>query len=372
MKNYQEFISELNKYEKETVKKARGLFIKQLGIKKYVQKGLSKLNKANPFMASNAHARSMPENPYVSPRRESENVIKRFQDTEPGQKGAGNRVDPKTGKVTQYDVTKVRHDDARGLSKRKTANIEKILRKSGNKVEADVIRNIGGSADKRLYKPPFSGTELERASRQMDIFPKNKLGAPTTETIPKGKIPEPSKVNPPPTFKPPKGSVGAMKTTKTPNFITKGRNLLNKVSKIKNKKAAALAFGAGALAGGIAAYRNRNRNKVDEGKITSSPYINKETGIEDKNWDGTVKAGPTIHFGGKRKGKYPNNILDLKDDDPLKKQYFNEPETKEYFKNNPTIKMKFYGEDEPRTYTNPYKKKGTSALESKPGQMPAG
>jgi len=113
-------------------------------------------------------------------------------------------------------------------------------------------------------------------------------------------------------------------------------------------------------------------NKTFESKITSSPYINKETGIEDKNWDGTVKAGPTIHFGGKRKGKYPNNILDLKDDDPLKKQYFNEPETKEYFKNNPTIKMKFYGEDEPRTYTNPYKKKGTSALESKPGQMPAG
>tara|TARA_B100000212_G_scaffold223609_1_gene169633 strand:- start:397 stop:753 length:357 start_codon:yes stop_codon:yes gene_type:complete len=110
----------------------------------------------------------------------------------------------------------------------------------------------------------------------------------------------------------------------------------------------------------------------EQNKITSSPYINKETGIEDKNWDGTVKAGPTIHFGGKRKGKYPNNILDLKDDNPLKKQYFNEPETKEYFKNNPTIKMRFYGEKEPRTYTNPYKKKGTSALESKPGQMPAG
>ena len=62
----------------------------------------------------------------------------------------------------------------------------------------------------------------------------------------------------------------------------------------------------------------------------------------------------------------------MKDDDPIKKQYFNEPETKEYFKNNPTIKMKFYGEDEPRTYTNPYKKRGTSALESKPGRLPPG
>ena len=117
-------------------------------------------------------------------------------------------------------------------------------------------------------------------------------------------------------------------------------------------------------------------NKTFESKITSSPYINKETGIEDKNWDGTVKAGPTIHFGGKRKNKYPNNILDLKDDDPLKKQYFNEPETKEYFKNNPTIKMKFYGEDEPRTYTNPYKKsepkKGVSAINAPKGVFPKG
>ena len=117
-------------------------------------------------------------------------------------------------------------------------------------------------------------------------------------------------------------------------------------------------------------------NKTFESKITSSPYINKDTGIEDKNWDGTVKAGPTIHFGGKRKGKYPNNILDLKDDDPLKKQYFNEPETKKYFKNNPTIKMKFYGEDEPRTYTNPYKKseqkKGVSAINAPKGVFPKG
>ena len=115
----------------------------------------------------------------------------------------------------------------------------------------------------------------------------------------------------------------------------------------------------------------------EQSKLTSSPFINKDTGIEDKNWDGTVKAGPTIHFGGKRKGKYPNNILDLKDDNPLKRQYFNEPETIEYFKNNPTIKMRFYGENEPRTYTNPYinKKvveKGTSALKSKTGDLPPG
>ena len=112
----------------------------------------------------------------------------------------------------------------------------------------------------------------------------------------------------------------------------------------------------------------------EQSKITSSPYINKDTGIEDKNWDGTVKAGPQIHFNDKRKGRYPNNVLDLSDDNPIKIDYFKQKETKEYFKNNPTIKMKFYGEDEPRTYTNPYinKKKGTSALESKPGKLPPG
>ena len=358
MKNYQEFISELNKYEKETVKKARGLFIKQLGIKKYVQKGLSKLNKANPFMASNAYARSMPENPYVSPRRESENVIKRFQDTEPGQKGAGNRVDPRTGRVTQYDVTKVRHDDARGLSKRKIANIEKILRGSGNKVEADVIRDVGGSADKRLYKPPFSGTELERASRQMDIFPKNKLGAPTTETIPKGKIPEPpAKVNPPSTFKPPKGSVGAMKTTKTPNFISKGRNLLSKVSKIKNKKAAALAFGVGALAGGIAAYRNRKSINEDESK---NPYLDSKG--RDKG--GVYGQNPPIPKG------YPRDIMDS-DNVELKNKYFREKDVMNYFRNQGNkIKQTFETSKGPitREYSNPFVNQ--KASQSK--RLPAG
>ena len=85
-------------------------------------------------------------------------------------------------------------------------------------------------------------------------------------------------------------------------------------------------------------------------KITKNPAINPETGIEKKNWAGNVETGPDIH-GLKSGNKYPNNIMDLPDSNKLKKQYFNEPETKKYFKSNPKIKMQFYMEKEPRTYT---------------------
>ena len=78
-------------------------------------------------------------------------------------------------------------------------------------------------------------------------------------------------------------------------------------------------------------------------KITKNPYVDSVTGVEKKNWAGNVETGPDIH-GLKSGNKYPNNIMDLPDSSKLKKQYFNEPETKKYFKNNPKIKMQFYME----------------------------
>ena len=110
-------------------------------------------------------------------------------------------------------------------------------------------------------------------------------------------------------------------------------------------------------------------------KIYKNPAIDPETGVEKKNWAGNVETGPDIH-GLKSGNKYPNNIMDLPDSSKLKKQYFNEPETKKYFKNNPKIKMQFYMEKEPRTYTNPYKKskpkKGVSAINAPKGVFPKG
>ena len=252
MKNFNTLLNELNKYEKETVKQARQIFLKDLGYKKYKELGLNKKSSLKAFEKEASRQRNNPRNPYVSPRRESENVIAAFQDTEPGQKGRGNRVDPETGKVTRYDPTKVRQDELRGVSKKKSADIGKIMRKTGDKQIDSVYKNIGGSQSRRIYQPAFSGTELEKAAREMDMFPKTKIGSPTLASIPKGKIPEPPKI-PPTTFKPPKGTVGAMRNT------FKAKPLFKRVISTlrKNPKAMAGAFAIGAGVGAINAFRNR-------------------------------------------------------------------------------------------------------------------
>ena len=252
MKDFNTLLNELNKYEKDTVKKARAFFIKDLGHKKYKELGLDKKSSLKAFEKEATRQRNNPRNPYVSPRRESENVIGAFQDNEPGQKGRGNRVDPETGKVSRYDPTKVRQDELRGVSKKKSADIGKIMRKTGDKQLDSVYKNIGGSQSRRIYQPAFSGTELEKAAREMDMFPKTKIGSPTLASIPKGKIPEPPKI-PPTTFKPPKGTVGAMRNT------FKAKPLFKRVmSKLgRNPKALAGAFAIGAGVGAINAFRNR-------------------------------------------------------------------------------------------------------------------
>ena len=252
MKNFNTLLNELNKFEKNQVKKSRAEMLRLLSHKKYKELGLDKKSSLKAFEKEATRQRNNPRNPYVSPRRESENVIGAFQDNEPGQKGRGNRVDPETGKVTRYDPTKVRQDELRGVSKKKSADIGKIMRKTGDKQLDSVYKNIGGSQSRRIYQPAFSGTELEKAAREMDMFPKTKIGSPTLASIPKGKIPEPPKI-PPTTFKPPKGTVGAMRNT------FKAKPLFKRViSKLgRNPKAMAGAFAIGASVGAINAFRNR-------------------------------------------------------------------------------------------------------------------
>ena len=257
MKNFNALLNELNKYEKETVKQARQIFLKKLGHKKYKELGLNKKSSLKAFEKTAADSRSNPRNPYVSPRRESENVIGAFQDTEPGQKGRGNRVDPETGKVSRYDPTQARQKEMRGVSKKKAADIQKIVRKTGDKQLDMVYKNIGGSQNRRIYQKAFSGTELEKVAGDLDMFPKTRsTGAPTTANIPKGKIPEPPKIKPPSSFKPPKGSVGAMRSPVKPKTFQK---VLKTLSKVKNKKIAAGALAVGGAVAGIQALRGKNK-----------------------------------------------------------------------------------------------------------------
>ena len=254
MKTYNDLILELNKYEKETVKQARQIFLRDLGHKKYKELGLNKKSSLKAFEKKAAEQRSNVRNPYVSPRRESENVIGAFQDTEPGQKGRGNRVDPETGKVTRYNPTRARQKEMRGVSKKKSADIQKIVRKTGDKQLDMVYKNIGGSQNRRIYQKAFSGTELEKVAGDLDMFPKTRsTGAPTTANIPKGKIPEPPKIKPSSSFKPPKGSVGAMRSPVKPKTFQKALKVLG-----KNKKFALGALAVGGAVKGIQALRNRN------------------------------------------------------------------------------------------------------------------
>jgi len=255
MKSFPNFITELNKFEKDNIKRSRALMLKQMGHAEYKKMGLTKDDPLKAFEKVNKKLRDNPNNPNLSSRREAENVIKDFQDRQPGQKGRGNRVDPQTGKVSRYDPTKVRHNELRGVSKKKTAEIQKLYKGMGDKMKSDLYKNIGGSQNRRIYQPPFSGTELESAARGLDVFPKTKIGSPTTATIPKGKIPEPSKFNPPTTFNPPKGSVGAMRNTYQAQPLYK--KVLSKVSKVKNKKVAAGALALGGTIAAIQAVRNR-------------------------------------------------------------------------------------------------------------------
>ena len=81
MKTFNQFITELNAYEK---------FLLKQGIK-----AIKKFNPGQTFKSIKKSAlrttrnfRSDPNNPFVSPRREAENLVKQFQKTVPGEKGA--------------------------------------------------------------------------------------------------------------------------------------------------------------------------------------------------------------------------------------------------------------------------------------------
>ena len=84
MKTYKEFITELNKFER---------FLLKQGIK-----AIKKLNPRQSLKSIKQSAlrttrgmRSDADNPFVSPRREAENLVKLFQNTVPGEKGLNIR-----------------------------------------------------------------------------------------------------------------------------------------------------------------------------------------------------------------------------------------------------------------------------------------
>ena len=193
MKTYNQFITELNKFERVLLKQ---------GIK-----AIKKLNPRVPLKTVKKDAlrttrglRSDPDNPFVSPRREAENLLKKFQRTIPGQKGE-NIMKTRSGSYINYDPTRVRQgDDAgsaalgtftmRGQSKKAVRNMEKDLMPLGKKSEnaRSILKNTGDQHS-AIYKAP--NFRYNQSDKRIDsLFPKNRLGAPTTTNIPKGSIPD--------------------------------------------------------------------------------------------------------------------------------------------------------------------------------------
>ena len=207
MKTYKEFITELNKFER---------FLLKQGIK-----AIKKLNPRQSLKSIKQSAlrttrgmRSDVDNPFVSPRREAENLVKQFQKTVPGQKGVNiMKLKDKTGKpkYVEYDPTRVRQGDSpqakvtgaaqsmRGMSKKNIRGMDKEIKDMGKrfgvKQEAENARSIlknTGDQHSAIYKAP--AYKVNPTDKKIDqVYPKNKLGAPTTENLPKGAIPDAEK-----------------------------------------------------------------------------------------------------------------------------------------------------------------------------------
>ena len=207
MKTYKEFITELNKFER---------FLFKQGVK-----AIKRLNPRQSLKSIKQSAlrttrgmRSDADNPFVSPRREAENLVKQFQKTVPGQKGVNiMKLKDKTGKpkYVEYDPTRVRQGDSpqakvtgaaqsmRGMSKKSIRGMDKELKDIGKKYnlgqESENARSIlknTGDQHSAIYKAPQY--RVNPTDKKIDsVYPKNKLGAPTTENLPKGAVPDAEK-----------------------------------------------------------------------------------------------------------------------------------------------------------------------------------
>ena len=193
MKTYKQFITELNKFEKFLVKQG----IK--GIRKVFPKDSLK-NIKKSVTRSTQKLRSDPDNPFISPRREAENLVKQFQKTTPGEKGA-NIMKTKGNKYVNYDPTRVRQGEdissaagtftMRGQSKQWNKGLDKDLKALGDTQGRSILKNTGDQHRAIYNAPAFKANQTDR--RIDSVFKKNVLGAPTTTNLPKGAVPDAAK-----------------------------------------------------------------------------------------------------------------------------------------------------------------------------------
>ena len=162
--------------------------------------------------------RSNPKNPFTSLRRSAENKLDGSAMPVPRQDGYPQLTFPSG---MSKSATRFRHKNLRGVGKKKfrdempVAQLKKIADKPG---QDKIMRNLKntGDSNRQLSQPPvlrkrpsreMSGREVldhdayptySQAYNDLNInldrvFPRNKLGTPTTKGIKKGSIPKPKK-----------------------------------------------------------------------------------------------------------------------------------------------------------------------------------
>ena len=210
MKTYNQFITELNKFE--TAMKAG-----KLGLKTLKKIGLKSTTKKVP-VKDITKFRSNPKNPFTSLRRSAENKLDGSAMPVPRQDGYPQLTFPLG---MSKSATRFRHKNLRGIGKKQfrdempVAQLKNIADRPG---QDRIMRNLKntGDSNRQLSQPPvlrkrpsreMSGREVldhdayptySQAYNDLNInldrvFPRNKLGIPTTKGIKKGSIPEPKK-----------------------------------------------------------------------------------------------------------------------------------------------------------------------------------
>ena len=210
MKTYTQFITELNKFE-------LALKAGKLGFKTLKKIGLKSATKKVP-VKDITKFRSNPNNPFTSLRRSAENKVDYSSMPVPRQDGYPQLTFPLG---ISKSATRYRHKNLRGVGKKKFRDEMPVaqFKKIADRPDQDkIMRNLKntGDSNRQLSQPPvlrkrpsreMSGREVldhdayptySQAYNDLNInldrvFPRNKLGIPTTKGIKKGSIPEPKK-----------------------------------------------------------------------------------------------------------------------------------------------------------------------------------
>ena len=180
MKTYQEFITELNKFE-------LALKAGKVGLKTLKKIGLKSATKKVP-VKDITKFRSNPKNPFTSQMRRAENkTVDQLKKIGKVQRDNRSPSDNPFFDVPT-DFTRDRHRELRNISKKK--QLKSFKRGVGFKPSDPFSKDANALLD---VKPAPGSNKYSGDAMISRQFNTNRLGKPSTTNIKKGSIPEPKK-----------------------------------------------------------------------------------------------------------------------------------------------------------------------------------